>query len=108
MRDEKRVFVEQSCLGHLIVSITEADSTCIRTAQMSVSQEDVGLLTGVTGPRARMDARVEGLISSLRKATDKAVCIGFGVSSPNQVIFLLPSPRMMSPSGFVSAAAGGW
>jgi len=28
---------------------------------------------------------VEGLISSLREATDKAICVGFGVSGPDQV-----------------------
>jgi tryptophan synthase alpha subunit len=28
---------------------------------------------------------VEGLISSLREATDKAICVGFGVSGPEQV-----------------------
>ncbi len=28
---------------------------------------------------------MEGLISSLREATDKAICVGFGVSGPDQV-----------------------
>ena len=39
----------------------------------------------MTGTRAKTEARVEGLISSLREATDKAICVGFGVSGPDQV-----------------------
>ena len=27
---------------------------------------------------------MEGLVSSLREATDKAICVGFGVSGPEQ------------------------
>lgn len=40
---------------------------------------------GVTGARAKTEARVEGLISSLGEATDMAICVGFGVSGPDQV-----------------------
>lgn len=31
-----------------------------------------------------MEGRVEGLIKQLQGVTDKAVCVGFGVSSPQQ------------------------
>lgn len=41
-------------------------------------------LTGVTGMRGTMESRVEGLIESLKKATDKSVAVGFGVSGPEQ------------------------
>ena len=40
---------------------------------------------GVTGVRGTMEARVEGLIEQLKSVTDKAVCVGFGVSGPEQV-----------------------
>ncbi len=32
-----------------------------------------------------MESRVEQLVSSLHGVTDKAVCVGFGVSGPSQV-----------------------
>ncbi|PSC72435.1 tryptophan synthase alpha chain [Micractinium conductrix] len=41
-------------------------------------------VTGVTGARVSMESRVEGLIKQLREVTDKAVCVGFGVSGPEQ------------------------
>lgn len=39
---------------------------------------------GVTGARVNMEGRVEGLIKQLQGVTDKAVCVGFGVSGPEQ------------------------
>ncbi|EFN57960.1 hypothetical protein CHLNCDRAFT_48138 [Chlorella variabilis] len=41
-------------------------------------------LTGVTGMRGSMESRVEGLIKQLQSVTDKSVCVGFGVSGPEQ------------------------
>lgn len=41
-------------------------------------------VAGVTGTRLKTEARVEGLIASLRESTDKAICVGFGVSTPEQ------------------------
>jgi len=40
-------------------------------------------VAGVTGARAGMEARVEGLISTLRSTTDKPIAVGFGVSGPD-------------------------
>ena len=40
---------------------------------------------GVTGARASMEDRVEGLIELLHSVSDKAVAVGFGVSTPAQV-----------------------
>jgi tryptophan synthase alpha subunit len=40
---------------------------------------------GVTGIKDSMEARVEGLIAQLQSQTDKPVCVGFGVSKPEQV-----------------------
>lgn len=42
-------------------------------------------VTGVTGARTNMESRVEGLISQLQEVAEgKAVCVGFGVSGPEQ------------------------
>lgn len=35
--------------------------------------------------RGSMESRVEGLIKQLQGVTDKSVCVGFGVSRPEQV-----------------------
>lgn len=40
-------------------------------------------VAGVTGARAAMEARVEGLISTLRASTDKPIAVGFGVAGPD-------------------------
>ena len=45
----------------------------------------VSCAPGVTGARSSMESRVEQLVSSLHAVTDKAVCVGFGVSGPSQV-----------------------
>ena len=64
----------------------------------------LGVPTGVTGARSSMESRVEQLVSSLHAVTDKAVCVGFGVSGPSQVlhskaanltITLMPLPRQV-------------
>lgn len=41
-------------------------------------------VAGVTGTRVKTESRVEGLIQSLKGQTDKPVCVGFGVSGPEQ------------------------
>ena len=41
-------------------------------------------VTGVTGIRGRVQARVEDLLSNLRKVTDKPIGVGFGISGAEQ------------------------
>ncbi len=41
--------------------------------------------TGVTGARAEMSSELAALIGRIRAATDKPVCVGFGVSTPAHV-----------------------
>jgi len=41
-------------------------------------------LTGVTGARERLSGEVEGLIKRIRAQTSLPVCVGFGVSTPEQ------------------------
>ncbi|MCA9404397.1 MAG: tryptophan synthase subunit alpha [Candidatus Omnitrophica bacterium] len=42
-------------------------------------------LTGVTGARTQIPAAVKKQIAAAKKVTDKPVCIGFGISRPEQV-----------------------
>ena len=41
-------------------------------------------LTGVTGARAAMDGGIDASIKNIRRLTKKPVCVGFGVSKPEQ------------------------
>uniref|UniRef100_A0A453A2F6 Uncharacterized protein n=1 Tax=Aegilops tauschii subsp. strangulata TaxID=200361 RepID=A0A453A2F6_AEGTS len=41
--------------------------------------------TGVTGTRANVSFKVEALLKEIKQVTDKAVAVGFGVSTPEQV-----------------------
>lgn len=39
-------------------------------------------LTGITGERANLSDQVKPLIARLKKHTDKPICVGFGISTP--------------------------
>ena len=41
-------------------------------------------LTGVTGARATLSDEIAPMIAELRKHTDKPICVGFGISTPEQ------------------------
>ena len=41
--------------------------------------------TGVTGAESEVPPEVQGLVSEVKKRTDKPVCVGFGISSPDHV-----------------------
>ncbi len=41
-------------------------------------------LTGVTGPRENLPAELEDFVSRVRKETPQPLCVGFGISTPDQ------------------------
>jgi len=41
--------------------------------------------TGVTGARAELPAELKALLGRIKQATDKPVCVGFGISQPAHV-----------------------
>lgn len=41
-------------------------------------------LTGVTGARKALDSSIEASLKKIRKATRKPICVGFGISDPEQ------------------------
>ena len=45
--------------------------------------------TGVTGARAQMDPELKALLTRIRAATDKPLCVGFGISTPAHVAQVL-------------------
>eukprot|EP00898_Chlorokybus_atmophyticus_P001582 jgi/Chlat1/2424/Chrsp17S02828 len=48
--------------------------------------ELVLFVAGVTGVRQGVESRVETLLSTLRKVTDKPVAVGFGISKPEHAV----------------------
>jgi tryptophan synthase alpha chain len=41
-------------------------------------------ITGVTGKRTKLPSSIKNDVKQLKKETDKPVCVGFGISSPQQ------------------------
>jgi tryptophan synthase alpha chain len=41
-------------------------------------------VTGITGVRERLPVGLEALVSRVRKVTTKPLCVGFGISTPEQ------------------------
>jgi tryptophan synthase alpha chain len=41
-------------------------------------------LTGVTGARNKLPEELESFVASVRKRTEKPLCVGFGISTPEQ------------------------
>ena len=54
-------------------------ATCSRGFTYLVS------VTGVTGERAQMESRVEGLVQQLKQTSPVPVAVGFGISGSEQV-----------------------
>jgi len=69
----------------LVLLATPTTPPARMAAIAAASQGFVYLVSvaGVTGARAAMEARVEGLIATLRATTDKPIAVGFGVSGPD-------------------------
>lgn len=73
--------------GLELVLLTTPTTPVDRAARIAAASQGFVYLVsvaGVTGTRATMDDRVEGLIKTLKQSTDKVVCVGFGVSTPEQ------------------------
>ena len=45
-------------------------------------------ITGTTGVRDKLSSGLSGLIKNMRQTTDKPIAVGFGISSPEQIVSL--------------------
>ena len=68
----------------LLVAPTSPEDRIRAIAQRSQGFVYLVSVTGVTGARAHIASRVEGLLSELHSLTDKPIGVGFGVSEPAQ------------------------
>jgi len=66
----------------LLVAPTSSKERISAIAQQSQGFIYLVSVTGVTGTRTEVGARVKELLPLLRSVTDKPVCVGFGVSQP--------------------------
>ncbi|KAG1681312.1 hypothetical protein FOA52_007358 [Chlamydomonas sp. UWO 241] len=84
---EETVDVRAVANTHGIELVLLATPTTPKERMVRIAEATQGFVylvgvTGVTGVRATMGSRVEGLVSTLHSVTDKPICVGFGVSQP--------------------------
>ena len=69
----------------LLVAPTTPADRMVRIGQRSRGFTYLVSVTGVTGERARMENRVEGLVQELKQSSAVPVAVGFGISGADQV-----------------------
>ena len=69
----------------LLASPTTSDSRLAVLAEKTRGFLYYVSLTGVTGARKEMAAGLEAAVSRIREISDVPVCVGFGISTPEQV-----------------------
>lgn len=69
----------------LLVAPTTPEQRMGRIAASSRGFTYLVSVTGVTGERARMETRVEGLVQQLKQSSPVPVAVGFGISGAEQV-----------------------
>ncbi len=73
----------------LLVAPTSSKERIQAIAQQSRGFIYLVSVTGVTGVRSELQARVQDVIQDIRKVTDKPIGVGFGISQPDQASQLL-------------------
>jgi len=66
----------------LLVAPTSSSERILAIARQSQGFIYLVSVTGVTGIRSGLEARVEDLLQQLRQVTDKPIGVGFGISQP--------------------------
>lgn len=107
---EETVAMREHCkaAGIELVLLTTPTTPADRMSQIAEASEGFIYLvsvTGVTGARAEVSNRVEGLVATLKATTDKPVAVGFGVSKPEHVkqLVSLGADGVIVGSAFVRA-----
>ena len=68
-----------------LVAPTSSDERIRQVATRSTGFVYVVSRTGVTGAENQVPADVSGLVDKVKALTDKPVCVGFGISTPEHV-----------------------
>ncbi|XP_071674684.1 indole-3-glycerol phosphate lyase, chloroplastic-like isoform X2 [Lolium perenne] len=87
--DEIRAFRKEAINNSLeLILLTTPVTPADRMKEITKASEGFVYLVsvfGVTGARATVNPRVEDLLKEIRQVTDKAVAVGFGISTPEHV-----------------------
>jgi tryptophan synthase alpha chain len=67
-----------------LIAPTTSGERLVQIAAHSTGFVYIVSLTGVTGARASLPSDLEELLRRARRATDKPLAVGFGISTPNQ------------------------
>jgi tryptophan synthase alpha chain len=67
-----------------LVAPTSTSNRIVRIAKLSKGFIYCVLVTGVTGVRNVISDEVRSMVTEIRKHTGKPICVGFGVSTPDQ------------------------
>lgn len=86
--EEASELLEQADLAGIEV-ILLVTPTSPRERIRAIAQKSRGFIylvsvTGVTGMRSQVQTRVKDVIAEIRSVTNKPICVGFGISSPEQ------------------------
>ncbi|HTY45346.1 MAG TPA: tryptophan synthase subunit alpha [Patescibacteria group bacterium] len=83
--DFRRLAAKMNLATVLFIAPTTTASRARLIARMSRGFIYYVSLTGVTGPRQALPADLKAHVRAIKKITDKPVCVGFGISTPQQV-----------------------
>ena len=75
----------QSVTADLVLLVATPQDRMGRIATCSRGFTYLVSVTGVTGERAQMESRVEGLVQQLKQTSPVPVAVGFGISGAEQV-----------------------
>ena len=67
-----------------LVAPTSTSDRIVKIAELSKGFIYCVSVTGVTGVRDVISSQVSSMVSEIRSHTDKPICVGFGVSTPEQ------------------------
>ncbi len=86
---EETATLSRACAEHgvqrvLLVAPTSTPERTVRIAAASRGFVYCVSVTGVTGARRELPADLEQLVARIRRVTTTPVCVGFGVSTPEQ------------------------
>ena len=86
---EETAVLSRACAEHgvqrvLLVAPTSTPERTVRIAAASRGFVYYVSVTGVTGARRELPADLEELVARIRRVTTMPVCVGFGVSTPEQ------------------------
>ena len=111
--EEASELLEQADLAGIEV-ILLVTPTSPRERIRAIAQKSRGFIylvsvTGVTGMRSQVQTRVKDVIAEIRSVTNKPICVGFGISSPEhaQQVIDWGADGVIVGSAFVQRLAEG-